>query len=403
MAAPTGGAYDVDPPEVVRATPDFNALNATPQRIEILFDENIKIESPSEKVIITPPQQNMPVVRALGRRAVVELNDELLPNTTYTIDFTDAIVDNNESNPLENFVYSFSTGDQLDTLSIAGRVLNAEDLEPMTGFYVGIHSVHDDTVFTNVPFERISRTDSRGNFVVRGMSPGDYRVFALNDLNRDYRYDNPQEEIAFLDSIVAPYTFRDVRQDTIFVDSVTVDTVLTVEYTRFMPDDLLLRSFLSDFQRQFLQRHERPEQNWLNIFFGAPTSMPTFSLLNPEVIGNDWYVLERNLNNDSLRFWITDSLVYQEDSIRMKINYIATDTLDQSFIATDTLNFNFRRSSQEIKKEEGRREDAERAKLPEEPVPKAAKGDGENDRAQYDENFRHAAVGKLARTSVRRK
>lgn len=360
MAAPTGGAYDVDPPEVVRATPDFNALNATPQRIEILFDENIKIESPSEKVIITPPQQNMPVVRALGRRAVVELNDELLPNTTYTIDFTDAIVDNNESNPLENFVYSFSTGDQLDTLSIAGRVLNAEDLEPMTGFYVGIHSVHDDTVFTNVPFERISRTDSRGNFVVRGMSPGDYRVFALNDLNRDYRYDNPQEEIAFLDSIVAPYTFRDVRQDTIFVDSVTVDTVLTVEYTRFMPDDLLLRSFLSDFQRQFLQRHERPEQNWLNIFFGAPTSMPTFSLLNPEVVGNDWYVLERNLNNDSLRFWITDSLVYQEDSIRMKINYIATDTLDQSFIATDTLNFNFRRSSQEIKKEEERRLEEEK-------------------------------------------
>ncbi|MEN6589404.1 MAG: Ig-like domain-containing protein, partial [Proteiniphilum sp.] len=122
MAAPTGGAYDVDPPKVKRATPGFNALNTTPERIEIEFDENIKIKSPTEKVIITPPQQNMPVIRSVGRKAVVELKDELLPNTTYTIDFTDAIADNNEENPIENFVYSFSTGDQLDTLSISGKV-----------------------------------------------------------------------------------------------------------------------------------------------------------------------------------------------------------------------------------------------------------------------------------------
>src|SRR5690554_2532691 len=80
IAAPTGGAYDVDPPVVMSASPDFNSLNATPERIEIEFDENIKIESPSEKVIITPPQQNMPVIRSAGRRAIVELKDDLLPN-----------------------------------------------------------------------------------------------------------------------------------------------------------------------------------------------------------------------------------------------------------------------------------------------------------------------------------
>ena len=107
IAAPTGGQYDVDPPVVKGSTPEFNALNVTPQRVEIEFDENIKIESPTEKVIITPPQKNMPIIRSIGRRAVVELKDELLPNTTYTIDFTDAIVDNNEGNPLENFMFSF--------------------------------------------------------------------------------------------------------------------------------------------------------------------------------------------------------------------------------------------------------------------------------------------------------
>ena len=219
MAAPTGGPYDVDPPVVIGSSPAFNSLNVTPKRVEIEFDENIKIESPTEKVIITPPQINMPIIRSIGKKAVVELNDELFPNTTYTIDFTDAIVDNNESNPLENFVFSFSTGDQLDTLSISGRVLNAEDLEPLSGVYVGIHTNFDDTVFTNVPFERISRTNSRGDFTVRGMAPGKYRVFALTDMNRDYKYDNPQESVAFLDSIISPSTMGAVRQDTIFLRS----------------------------------------------------------------------------------------------------------------------------------------------------------------------------------------
>ena len=297
IAAPTGGLYDVDPPVVKGSTPEFNALNVTPQRVEIEFDENIKIESPTEKVIITPPQKNMPIIRSIGRRAVVELKDELLPNTTYTIDFTDAIVDNNEGNPLENFMFSFSTGDQLDTLSIAGKVLNAEDLEPVTGMYVGIHSNFDDTVFTNVPFERISRTDSRGTFIVRGMAPGRYRVFALGDLNRDYKYDNPMEAIAFLDSIVIPSTMPATRQDTIFVDSATVDTIIDVKYTRFLPDDLVLNSFLSGFQRQYLQSHSRPLENRLNIYFAAPTDAPSFSLIEPNVEGDDWYVSERSLNN----------------------------------------------------------------------------------------------------------
>ena len=311
---------------------------------------------PSEKVIITPPQKIMPIIRSAGRKAIVELKDELLPNTTYTIDFTDAIVDNNEGNPLENFLFSFSTGDQLDTLSIAGRVLNAEDLEPVTGIYVGIHSNFDDTVFTNVPFERISRTDSRGDFIVRGMAPGKYRVFALGDLNRDYMYDNPMEEIAFLDSIVMPSTMPAVRQDTVFVDSITVDTILEVKYTRFLPDNLVLKSFLSGFQRLYLQRHERPVENRLNIFFSAPTDAPGFSLLEPNVEGDDWYVAERSLNNDTLMLWITDSVVYQHDSIRMQISYMETDTLNRNVIANDTLSFNFRRIEQDKKAEESKRE-----------------------------------------------
>ncbi|MEA4916782.1 Ig-like domain-containing protein [Proteiniphilum sp.] len=371
IAAPTGGLYDVDPPVVKKSTPAFNSLNANPKKIEIEFNENIKIEKSNEKVIITPPQKNMPVIRSAGRVAIVELKDTLLANTTYTIDFTDAIVDNNEGNPLENFVYSFSTGDRLDTLSIAGRVLTADNLEPVTGMFVGIHSNHHDTAFTRIPFERISRTDSRGKFIVRGMAPGSYRVFALNDLNRDYKYDNPLENVAFLDSIVIPSTMPAVRQDTVFQDSLTIDTIKTVHYTRFLPDNLVLRSFLSDFQRQYLQKLERNEPHKLTLLFAAPTEKPTFFLLNPDRRDDDWYVAERSAKNDTLTLWVTDSLIYQQDSIRMQINYIRTDSLNQNFIATDTVGFNIRRTARDRgnKEKEKEKEKKDKEKEGDEEIP----------------------------------
>jgi uncharacterized protein (DUF2141 family) len=393
IASPTGGPYDVDPPKVKRATPDFNSLNVTPSRIEIEFDENIKIEKPTQKVIVTPPQKNMPVIRSIGKKAVVELKDTLLENTTYTIDFTDAIVDNNEGNPLENFVYSFSTGDRLDTLAVSGRVLNAEDLEPVTDIYVGIHSNLNDTAFTKETFERISRTDSRGNFTVRGMAPGRYRVFALDDQNRDYKYDNPMEAVAFLDTVVEPSTTPAVRQDTVFADSVTVDTILTVHYTRFLPDDLLLRTFLSDFQRRYLQKHERPEQRKLALFFASPTEIPTFILTNPKVERDDWYVMERSKRNDTITLWITDSLIYKQDSLQMVVNYLRTDSLNIDYIATDTLNFFMRRSRQERKQAEQAAKEAEKATEKDkeeeektESVEDPAAGDSEGeDRAKTEE------------------
>ena len=320
IATPTGGLYDVDPPKVVKATPDFNSLNNSNTKIEILFDENIKIEKPMDKVIIAPPQQKFPIIKAQGKKAIVELEDELLPNTTYTIDFTDAIVDNNEGNTLENFSYSFSTGDHIDTLAISGTVLKAENLEPAQGIYVGVHSNLNDTAFTNLPFERISRTDSRGKFTIKGIAEGEYKIYALNDLNRSYSYDNPQEEIAFLDSIFIPSSEPAVRNDTVFLDSLTIDTIHEVKYTRFIPDNILLRSFESGFQRQYLQKHERNLDHKLELFFAAPTQAAQFTLLEPLPSSDKWFVKESSATNDSVSIWITDSLVYNADTVKLKVD-----------------------------------------------------------------------------------
>ena len=362
IAAPTGGLYDVDPPRVVRSSPEFNALNNKSSKIEIVFDENIKVEKPMDKVIIAPPQQSFPVIKAQGKKVIVELEDALIPNTTYTIDFTDAIVDNNEGNTLDNFSFSFATGDHLDTLAVSGTVLSADNLEPVQGIYVGIHSNLNDTAFTKIPFDRISRTNSRGKFTIKGIAEGKYRIYALGDLNRDYKYDNPQEVIAFMDSIIVPSFMPAMRNDTVFKDSLTIDTIYNIKYTRFLPDDLLLRSFESGFKRQYLQKHERTLPYKLDLYFAAPTDEAKFTLLKPTATSDNWFVKESNATNDSVSIWITDSLIYKADTITLKVDYFKTDSLNNHALNTDTLNFTFRGGSKkknEKEKEKEKKKDGE--------------------------------------------
>lgn len=362
MASPSGGAYDLDPPKVVRSNPSFNQLNVNTRKIVIEFDENVIVDKPSEKVIITPPQRNLPQILAVNRKVFVELKDSLLPNTTYTIDFTDAIADNNENNPLENFAISFSTGNNLDSLCISGKVLSADNLEPVKGMYVGIHSNLEDSAFTKEKFLRISRTNESGFFTIRGVAEGKYRLYALDDANRDYKYDNPSEAIAFLDSIVVPSFIPDVRTDTVFdkKDPLKVDTVLTNPYTRFLPDNIVLRSFLSSFRRQYLQNYSRDPQK-LNLFFGAPTELAKIEPLNFDSSA-EWALLERNVKNDTLTYWITKPEIARMDTLLLGVTYLKTDSLNQHIPVTDTLKFVDRTRKKTEKELEKERERAEKLK-----------------------------------------
>lgn len=343
IAMPNGGDYDETPPKVLKATPGFNMLNVKGNKIEILFDENIKIEKPGEKVIITPPQINQPAIKSFGKRVVVELNDSLQKNTTYTIDFTDAIVDYNEGNPLENFSISFSTGEVLDTLSVSGRVLTADNLEPVSGIYIGMHTNLSDTAFTKIPFERISRTNSQGVFTVKSLAPGKYKIFALNDLNRDYKYDNPQEDIAFLDSIIVPTTITTILPDTVFANELAIDTIKNNSFTRFLPDDLLLKTFNSDFKRHYFQKSERKTRSQLTFYFASPTELSQFTLLEPKISNPQWYLMEKSIGNDTISLWLMDSLVILNDSLKIKLDYLKTD-LETSINSwqSDTLSLVYR-------------------------------------------------------------
>lgn len=361
MASPTGGAYDLEGPKVVRSNPGFNATQVKKGKIVIEFDENVTIERPSENVIITPPQKAFPVINTVNRKVNVELRDTLLPNTTYTIDFTNSIVDNNEKNPIENFSFSFSTGNIVDSMAVSGKVLTADNLEPVKGIYVGLHSNLNDTAFTKTKFERISRTNESGDFTIRGVAPGKYRLYALDDSNRDYMYDNPSEAIAFMETIVEPASEKASRFDTTYVDKEkkVIDTVVAVQYTRFLPDNIILRTFKSGFQRQFLQKHERI-RNKLSLFFGAPTEMPQIEPLNFDG-SKDWFIMERTPKNDTITYWIKDKEVMAIDTLSIRVTYLKTDTLNQSLPVTDTLTFmdRTRKPVKDDKKKEKKKKEGE--------------------------------------------
>ena len=336
-----GGPYDETPPRFVRSTPEPGALNYNNEkrkRISIEFDEYIVLEGANEKVVISPPQIQQPEIKTVGKRVQVTLEDSLKPNTTYTIDFSDAIQDNNEGNPLYGFAFTFSTGSQIDSMVVSGTVLNAADLEPVKGILVGLHANLEDSAFTALPFDRVGRTDSRGQFSIRGVAPGRYRIYGLMDGDQNYYFSQPTEQLAFNDSLVIPSMEPAVRQDTMWIDSLTIDTIVERGYTHFMPDDVMLRAFKERITRaQRLARSERPKYNELFFYFTAPAdTLPTLRGLNFDE--RDAFIIEKPTGRiDTLHYWIKDSLLYVQDTLKMSLTYLYTDTLNQLVPRTDTL------------------------------------------------------------------
>lgn len=350
IGTPDGGPYDEDPPVLVKSTPALGATGVQQTKVTLEFDENIKLENAFEKVVVSPPQLQMPEIKYSGKKVTVELLDSLYPNTTYSIDFGDAIVDNNEGNPYENFAYVFSTGEQVDTLAVSGAVLNAEDLEPIKGLVVGLHSCLDDSAFNKLPFERVSRTDSRGRFTIKGVAPGKYRVYALADANQNFLFDQKSEAVAFHSEIIEPHVTPAVRPDTVWRDSVTIDTIRYVNYTRFMPDDIMLRVFKVDFAPQYLVKRTRDVHNKISLFFATENEeLPKLEGLDFDF--SDAFVLEQSINKDTLVYWLKDSMLYRNDTLAFKLSYRASDVDGNFFDQQDTLYISAKKSWESVQKQ----------------------------------------------------
>ena len=336
MGQPDGGWYDETPPVIVRTTPQDKGVNVKQKKISIYFDEYIKVDNPTEKVVISPPQIEQAEIAASGKKIVVELKDTLRPNTTYTVDFSDAITDNNENNPLGNYTYTFSTGDHIDTMEVAGYVLDAQNLEPIKGILVGLYSNISDTIFTKEPMLRVSRTDSRGKFVIKGVAHGDYRIYALQDADNNYIFNQKSEQIAFTHDIITPSSMPDIRQDTIWRDSLRIDSIVRVGYTHFLPDDIVLRAFTEVQTNRYLVKTERTEPDHFTMFFSYGDS------LLPQIRGlnfneQDAFIIEPTEKQDTITYWLRDTMLVNQDTLRMEVKYMATDTLGVLQLQTDTM------------------------------------------------------------------
>jgi len=325
---PQGGPKDSIPPVPLRSVPEIGALNFKDKRIEVTFDEYIQLNNIAGNLLMSPPQQNAPDVRARGKRLIINFQDSLRDSTTYTIDFGDAVCDFRERVPLHGFSFYFSTGDEIDTLEYTGMVYDAATLNPMQGILVGIHRDLSDSALTKQPFLRIAKTDSTGYFRIGNIHPGKYKLYAVDDFSRDNRL-TPGEAMAFADEEVA-IAPRD-----------TADSAAIVEGRLFL--------FKEAQEKLYLQRTLRDEQHRIRLLFSSsPDSVLSWRAMRPSEVDstkNDsaWvdptpYIhMVYTDRRDTVTLWLTDSVAIRQDSIFLEARYRRTDSVLDLEWYTDTL------------------------------------------------------------------
>ena len=348
---PSGGPIDKTPPIFMRSNPTPNAVNVKDRKIEIFFDEIVTLKDPSTKIIVSPAQTEMPRMSALGRKVTVELVDSLLPNTTYTIDFSNSIQDNNEGNAIDNFAFAFSTGSVIDSMRVSGYVLDSRTLEPMQSVVVGLQSNLADSAFHKEKLQRVALTNDRGQFTIRNVSPGSYHIFALKDLDRDYKFGNPTEDIAFLDSIIVPSIGSREAADTVYNDLNEIDTIMRATRPAYFPNDILLSMFNEDRKSQYLANNLRVDSTRISLTFAAASdTLPSLSIVGRNDVPDQWYTLEHSQTNDTLTYWIRPPHLVSADTLMVATTYLRTDTASNLSWGTDTLKFTFQRQKAKKKK-----------------------------------------------------
>lgn len=348
---PSGGPIDKTPPIFMRSNPTPNAVNVKDRKIEIFFDEIVTLKDPSTKIIVSPAQTEMPRMSALGRKVTVELVDSLLPNTTYTIDFSNSIQDNNEGNAIDNFAFAFSTGSVIDSMRVSGYVIDSRTLEPMQSVVVGLQSNLADSAFHKEKLQRVALTNDRGQFTIRNVSPGSYHIFALKDLDRDYKFGNPTEDIAFLDSIIVPSIGTREAADTVYNDLNEIDTIMRATRPAYFPNDILLSMFNEDRKSQYLANNMRVDSTRISLTFAAASdTLPSLNIVGRNDVPDQWYTLERSQTNDTLTYWIRPPHLVSADTLMVATTYLRTDTASNLSWGTDTLKFTFQRQKAKKKK-----------------------------------------------------
>lgn len=358
---PTGGPRDSLAPLLVNTDPEINALNYDGDDVRLTFNEYIQPDKISEILVISPPLERRPIIKTKSKTLIVQFNEDLKDSISYSLDFKNAVVDNNEQNPIENLRFLFSTGPVLDTLRVAGQVVNAFNLEPIENGLVMLQSnLHDSAVFKVTP-DYIARTDANGMFLMDNIATGEYHIFAINDLNSDLLYNEGAEEIAFADELVVPRVEFHETHDTL-VDG--LDSMLVIGHTHFYPEPFFLKHFTEDVFDQYIESAERQMRNKCLFLFNESVK-DSFNVRLLDKDAEDWNIMEYNREVDSIVMWIADTTISKYDSLNMELSYYQLDSMGLPYIYKDTMLMTFSDPTTTSRRDRRRNRDEEKTEEPE--------------------------------------
>jgi hypothetical protein len=331
---PSGGLKDSIPPQVVSCKPAPNQTEFIGNEIEIAFNEYISTDNLSEQLTISPPLDKKPAIRTKGKSVIVKIDDDLIPDRTYCLDFGNGIKDFNEGNKLENLRLVFSTGKQLDTLRISGFIYDAWAMTPVPNVLATLYPMDNDSLFHHSHPDFIARTDEKGYFLFDNLPAGEYKLFGLKDDDKNLYFSSGNELIAFNDSMIRPSALFIQKIDTIISGN---DTTIHLGHTEFLPKNSNLLLFTDEQYSQFMVSFKRETNDRCLFIFNESVN----DSLKINLIGNDlksnWSEMEFSKRRDSISFWITDSIIYKKDTLFFKVDYPFTDSTKQTIIKTDTL------------------------------------------------------------------
>lgn len=334
IVTPSGGDKDTTPPKILELVPENQSLNFSSKSFVISFNEYVQLNDISTQLLISPPLKSQPEFVIKGKNVIVKFNQELLPNTTYTMNFGNAIRDINENNPLEGFTYVFSTGSFIDSLSLRGTVKNALNLENEKGVLVLLYEENTDSIPYLKPPYYYAKTDGSGNFALDNLKSGQFKVVALKDENSSFLYDDFEKEmIGFSDTLVSPYYIAKAKQDMIGslkTDSIPTppkDTVSTEKGIKKSGEKTLpLYIFKEEKNKQYFKKAYSEHFGKLVFVFNKKSEKLVLNTLNTS-FKKEWNIQENSVTGDTVILWLTD---VETDSLKLEIvdNAIVLDTVE---------------------------------------------------------------------------
>ena len=317
---PTGGPKDTIPPVLVKTSPLPGAVNVPTHKTQVkfTFDEYVVVKEPNN-IFLSPPLEKKPKYRISGKSIIVSFESDLDTNTTYTLDITGAVADNNEGNWYEGFTRVFSTGTQIDSMCMTGLVQDCNTLMPLKGATVLLYKDHaDSAIFLHRP-DAAAKTDDWGFFSLRNIKDTVYRVYALKDANNNNIYEPDQESVAFLSE---PY-----RPVTVFNDSIYEFKKFNMKDTALClarKTDVELNLFREKPSRQFIVKKERVGLRTAFLTFMAPNAK--VNSMKIRGLPAEKLISQFNPQQDSLELWVNDQRK-MPDTLQLLINFDKTDSL----------------------------------------------------------------------------